>query len=112
MTLIRYVSQSLAFRPPAEPAPPPPWWRGDRTGHIPGGTMVNPSVMASWWRSFHDDSDSFIVQLVSDDCIGSTKVWRTPTRLEAKIKADSLDAAAARRFAAALTEAADLIDAC
>lgn len=74
--------------------------------------MVNPSVMASWWRDLHDDSDPFIVRLACEDCIGGTKVWRTPTRLEAKIKTDSLDASAARRLAAALTAVADRLDAC
>lgn len=113
MPLIRYVEQSLGFRPPEEPAPPPLWWKGERAGDIPGGTMVNPNVIHSWWRDIAEPGDPYIVRLCCEDRINGDKVFRIPTRIECRLKVDCLgDAAVARRLAAALTEVAYLLDAC
>ena len=113
MPLIRPVEQSLGFRPPEEPTPPPSWWKGERAADIPGGTMANPNVIHSWWRDIHERGAPYVVQLCCEDRIGGDKVFRTPTRIECRLKAEGFgDAATARRLAAALTEAADLLDVC
>lgn len=108
---ISFPNQHLGFRPPEE-QPPPEWWTGSRAGDILGGGMTNPNVIHQWWRDIAEPGDPFAVQLVGEDRISGVKVSRTATRLEAKIKTDNLGSAAARRLAAALTEAADLLDAC
>jgi hypothetical protein len=72
--------------------------------------MSNRNVIHSWWRDIAEPDDPFVVQLVTEDCISGTKVFRTSTRLECKLKADRLDSWQARKMAAALSEAADLVD--
>lgn len=109
MPLIRTFGQPLGFRPP-EQQPPPAWCTGPRAGDILGGGMTNPNVIHQWWRDIAEPGDPYVVQLVAEDCISGDKVWRTPTRLECRLKADSLVSAQARKMAAALSEAADLLD--
>jgi hypothetical protein len=108
---IRFPEQHLGFRPPEEQSPPPSWWTGPRVGDILGGGMTDPNVIHQWWRDIAEPGDKFVVQLVAEDRISGVKVWRTPTRLACKLKeADSFDSAQARKMAAALSEAADLLD--
>lgn len=77
---------------------------------MPGGGMPNPNVFAQWWRNFADPDDRFVVQLVAEDLIVGNTVRRMPTRLECAVKTRALDSAQARKLAAALAEAADLIE--
>lgn len=72
--------------------------------------MTNPDVIQQWWRDIAEPGDAFVVQLAAEDRIRGTKVWRTSTRLSCEVKADRLDSAQARKMAAALSEAADLVD--
>lgn len=104
------TTQHLGFRPPEPAPPPPPWCTGLRAGSIPGGGWPNPNVFAQWWRDLADSDDQFTVQIAAEDLIVADKLRRTPTRLTCKVKADSLDSAQARKMAAALSEAADLLD--
>jgi len=110
MPLTRTPEQSLGFRPPEQPAQPPTWWTGPHAEDIPGGGFTNPSILHSWWRNFADPDDGFVVQLVAEDHIVGDRVRRNGTRLESRVKNDVLDSAQARKMAAALTEAADLLD--
>jgi hypothetical protein len=107
---IRFPEQHLGFRPPEQPQSPPSWWTGPRVGDILGGGMTDPNMVHTWWRDIAESGDPFVVQLTAEDRISGVKVWRTPTRLACKVKADSLDSAQARKMAAALSEAADLVD--
>lgn len=109
MPLIRVPEQHLGFRPP-EPAPPPSWCTGLRAGSIPGGGMPNPNVFAQWWRDLADPDDQFVVQIVAEDLIVGDKVRRSAARLECALKSRVVDSAQARKLAAALTAAADLIE--
>src|ERR1700737_3221654 len=106
MPLIRVPAQPLGFRPP-EQQPPPAWCTGPRAGNILGGGMTSPDVMQQWWRDFAEPGDGYVVRFFAEDRISGD---RTPTRLECKLKADSFDSAQARKMAAALGEAADLVD--
>jgi hypothetical protein len=72
--------------------------------------MPNPNVFAQWWRDLADPSDDFVVQIVAEDLINGDTVRRTATRIECALKSRVLDSAQARKMAAALNEAADLID--
>ena len=79
-------------------------------GDILGGGIADPNVIHQWWRDIADPGDPYVVQLAAEDRIRGTKVSRTSTRLSCKVKADSLDSAQAHKMAAALAEAADLIE--
>ena len=108
---IRFPEQHLGFRTPETPLPAPSWCTGLRAGSLPGGGLPNPNVYAQWFRNFADPDDQFAVQLIADDVIVGVKVRRGATRLECSVKSRDLHPAQARKMAAALTEAADLIDA-
>lgn len=107
---ISFPEQHLGFRLPEQQQPPPAWCTGPRAGNISGGGITNPNTVEQWWRDFADPGDQFIVRLVAEDCISATKVRRSVTRLECKVKAAFLDSGQARRMAAALKEASDIVD--
>lgn len=107
---IRFPEQHLGFRLPEEPLAPPAWCAGPRAGNIPGGGITSPNTVQQFWRDFAEPGDQFVVRLVAEDCISGTKVRRSVTRLECRLKTDVLDAGQARRMAAALKEASDIAD--
>jgi hypothetical protein len=107
---LAFPQQHLGFRLPEEPLPPPTWCKGPRAGNIPGGGMSNPNTVQQWWVDFADPGDQFVVRLVAEDIISGTRVRRSVTRLECRLKTDVLDAGQARKMAAVLSTAADIVD--
>jgi len=109
MPLLRPVGQHLGFRPPEQQQPRARWvgpLAGDLAG---GGGFTNRNVVHQFWRDFAQSDEQFVVQLVAEDVIVGDGVRRV-TRLESHLKTDVLNSAQARRMAAALSAAADLID--